>query len=74
MIYLFRKLFGKSKIKFLGRAGLIFIFDGTEYFIDSEMLAGKVDIVIYTSTVTLRSNSNIILDNALKEKVIKVLV
>jgi hypothetical protein len=41
-------MFGKSKLKLTGRAGLIYKNDGRTMLIDSEMLGtGEYDMVIY---------------------------
>jgi len=45
------RLFKPKKIVFKGRAGLIFNVSKNEsYYIDSEMLNGEYDIVIYKNT------------------------
>lgn len=45
-------LFKPKKIVFKGRAGLIFNMNKNEsYYIDSEMLNGEYDIVIYKDSI-----------------------
>lgn len=42
----------KRKVRFLGRAGLIYTYNGDKFFVDSELsLVGKIDIVIFTDSV-----------------------
>lgn len=64
---IFRRLTGKKKITFLGRAGLLFKFNDIDYFIDSEMLTGKYDLVISRKSVRTDKGS---LSDFEKEQVI----
>lgn len=51
-------LFKPKKIVFKGRAGLIFNISKNEsYFVDSEMLNGKYDIVIYKKSIRKLPNN-----------------
>jgi len=66
--------FKKKKVKFLGRAGIIFNHGGVDYYVDSEMLDGKkYDLVVYTDTVRRKDSSEIV-TGALKGKVLKSLI
>lgn len=66
-------LFKPKKIIFKGRAGLIFNVNKDEsYFIDSEMLNGKYDIVIYKSSIR-KLSGNKELDDSYKNKILELL-
>lgn len=54
---IFKDLFKKRSIVFLGRAGLNCYYLGEKFFVDSEMLVGPPsDIVIYTERIYLLKN------------------
>jgi hypothetical protein len=46
-------MFRPKKIKFLGRVGLIFNFNGQSNKFDSELLTGKYDLVVSNDDVFL---------------------
>jgi hypothetical protein len=51
-------IFKKKKARFLGRGGLIFIYEGKEYLVDSEMSFSKdIDIVVYKDSIQLKDKT-----------------
>ena len=66
-------LFKPKKIVFKGRAGLIFNVSKNEsYYIDSEMLNGKYDIVIYKNSI-LKLPEKQKLSNESKSEILELL-
>ncbi|RQP14430.1 MAG: hypothetical protein EAS48_01640 [Chryseobacterium sp.] len=66
-------LFKSKKVIFKGRAGLIFNPNKNEsYYVDSEMLNGKYDIVIYENSIR-KLSGNKQLEDIYKSKILKLL-
>jgi hypothetical protein len=65
----------KRKVKFLGRAGLIYDRNGTKYSVDSEMMAaGKADFVIFWDGISLLDNPDVVIPVAEKQIIAKEIV
>jgi len=52
---------------------MIFTFNNSEYFIDSEMLAGEYDLVIFAERIVLNSDRSKI-DRTTKDEVLATLI
>ena len=64
-----RNLFRKKRIEYLGRAGMIFDIDGNKYFVNSELLIGKPDIVIFWKDIYPYDQKQIVLNDDFKKKI-----
>lgn len=54
----FTSIFKPKKIIFLGRTGMTFFDEGKIYFLDSELLEGEEDVVIYDNKIYYIENGS----------------
>lgn len=67
-------LFRKKKVKFEGRGGLRFNYQGKIYSVASEMsFEGKVDLVVYGNLIQEKGKNDLI-DELLKKEIIEALI
>lgn len=67
---MFLNIFKKRKLSFQGRSGIIFTYENEKYYVDSEMLTGYYDMVIYRDSISKVSGNEKTIIGCIKKNLI----